>query len=444
MAVLCAAASDFWGRQLGGAGRERATGVAADRGGVVYVAGRIEGEATLGSVRVASNGPDALVTALDRHGQPVWAHAFGGPGADEARAVALLTEGDVFVTGSFSGTVDFDPGPGRTELVSAGASDVFVLRLSPRGELVWARGLGGAQADAGIDIAVDAKGIYVAGTFQGTLQAGTVRLESAGRTDGFALALDPAGAPRWARRIGGPEDDEARSVAVTPDGQVWVVGSFEAKAGFGGSETATLESAGRTDAFMARLGPDGALVWSGRLGGKHADAAQAVVANNSSVWVTGRFQRTADFDPGPTATSMSATAETDAFVVRLAGTGHLRWVRQAGGARHDFGTGIALDRYGGVWVTGVSEAKSQAAGPDPEWGDDRSWLTHFDRDGERKPPRDMAAEGGIRTLDLTLDSAGNPCLAGVFQGQATLSTGAEIVRLPGAGKTDALVARVLP
>lgn len=444
MAALCAAASDIWARQLGGAGRERAAGVAADRGGVVYVAGRIEGEATLGSVRVVSAGPDALVTALDRHGLPVWAHAFGGSGADEARAVAILTEGDVFVTGSFSGTVDFDPGPGRTELVSSGLSDVFVLRLSPRGELVWARGLGGAQADAGLDIAVDAKGVFISGTFQGTLQAGTVRLESAGRTDGFVLALDPAGAAKWGRRIGGPEDDEARSVALEPSGQVWTAGRFEGTAGFGGGETATLESAGKTDAFVARLGPDGALLWSGQLGGKSSDAAQAVVANNSGVWVTGRFQRTADFDPGPTATTVSSLSEADAFVVRLASTGHLRWIRQVGGPSNDFGTGIALDRFGGVWVTGVSEAKTPVAGPDPEWRNDRAWLTHFDRDGERKRTRDLAAEGGLRTLDLTLDSAGYPCLAGVFQGQATTITGAEIVRLPGAGKTDALVARFLP
>ena len=445
MAALCAAASDFWARQLGGPGRERAYGVAADRGGAVYVAGRIEGEAALGSARLASAGPDALVTALDKHGQVVWAHAFGGPGEDEARAVAILTEGDLFVTGSFSGTVDFDPGPGRTELVSGGASDVFVLRLSPRGELVWARGLGSAQADQGLDIAVDARGVYIAGSFQGALQAGPDRLESAGRNDGFLVALDPAGAPRWARRIGGPETDEARSVALEPNGQVWIAGSFEGKAGFGPrGETAALESAGKADAFVARLGADGALLWSGRLGGKQADVAQAVAANASGAWVAGRFQRTADFDPGPALTSLSSMAETDAFVVRLATTGHLRWVRQVGGARHDFATGIAPDRYGGVWVTGVSEAKSAAAGPDPEWDDDRSWLTLFDRDGERRGTRDMAAQDGIRTLDLTLDSAANPCVAGVFQGQATVIVGSEIVRLPGAGKTDALVARIVP
>jgi hypothetical protein len=443
-AALCAAASDFWARQLGGPGRERAAGVAADRGGVVYVAGRIEGEAVLGSVRLAVTSPDALVTALDRYGEVVWAHAFGGPGEDEARAVAILMEGDVFVTGSFSGTVDFDPGPGRTELVSGGATDVFVLRLSPRGELVWARGLGGAQADDGLDIAVDARGVYVAGSFQGSLQAGPVRLESAGRTDGFVLALDPAGAPRWARRIGGPESDAARSVALEPN-SLWIAGSFEGKAGFGPQgEAAVLESAGKADAFVARLGPDGALLWSGRLGGKQTDVAQAVAANVSGAWVTGRFQRTADFDPGPTATSLSSTAETDAFVVRLSTTGHLRWVRQVGGEQSDFATGIAPDRYGGVWVTGVSDAKTSAAGPDPEWKHDRAWLTLFDRDGERRSTRDMAAQGGIRTLDITLDSAANPCVAGVFQGQATIETGAEIARLTGAGKTDALVSRILP
>lgn len=444
-AVLCAAASDFWARQLGGPGRERAFGVAADRGGAVYVAGRIEGESVLGSLRLASTSPDALVTALDRHGEAVWAHAFGGPGEDEARAVAILTEGDVFVTGSFSGTVDFDPGSGRMELVSGGATDIFVLRLNPRGELVWARGLGGAQADEGLDIAVDARGVYVTGSFRGSLQAGAVRLESAGGADGFVAALDPAGAPQWARRIGGPEADGTRSVSLEPNGTVWIAGSFEGKAGFGPQgEAAVLESAGKTDAFVARLGPDGALLWSGRIGGKQTDVAQAVTANASGAWVTGRFQRSADFDPGPTATTLSSTAETDAFVVRLATTGHLRWVRQVGGEEHDFATGIAPDRYGGVWVTGVSDAKSSAAGPDPEWKHDRAWVTLFDRDGERRTTRDIAAEGGIRTLDLTLDSAANPCVAGVFQGQATAIIGAEIVRLPGAGKTDALVARILP
>lgn len=444
-AVLAAGPSSIWARQLGGPGREHAAGVAADQGGVVYVAGQIEGEAALGPARLTSTGSDVLVAALDKNGEVLWAHALGGPGADEARAVALLTGGDLFVTGSFSGTVDFDPGPGRTELVSAGASDVFVARLSPRGELVWARRFGGAQADTGLDVAVDARGVYVAGSFQGSLEAGAVRLESAGRTDAFVVQLDHAGSPRWARRLGGPKSDDARSVSLEPEGQVWVAGSFEDKASFGpAGGTAALESAGDADAFLARLGTDGALLWSGRLGGPKIDVAEAVAASSMGVWVTGRFERTADFDPGPTSTSLSSMDKTDAFVARFAVTGHLRWVRQIGGEDHDFGTGIVPDRYGGVWVTGVTEAKTGQAGPDPEWGDDRSYLTHFDREGERRTTREMAAAGGLRVLDLTLDSAANPCVAGAFRGQATVITGFEAARLSGAGKTDALVARLLP
>lgn len=440
-AGLSAIPPDVWARGLGGPGRERASGVAPDRGGTVYTAGQIEGEATLGAARVKSAGPDALVASLDKDGQVVWAHALGGPGPDEARAVAVLPEADLFVVGSFSGTADFDPGPGRTELASAGGTDVFVLRLTPRGELVWARRLGGPQADEGLDVAVDPQGVSVTGAFQGTLEAGSSRLSSAGRSDGFVARLDLAGTPQWARRIGGPGEDEARSVAIETGGEIWVAGSFEDKAGIGTAESA-LESAGRSDGFLARLSPGGDLLWSGQMGGKGEDAAAAVATGRAGVWVTGRFTGKADFDPGPTITSMASVGKADAFVAHLARTGHLRWVQRIGGPHYDSGTGLAPDLEGGVWSLSIQVERSGFR-LDPESTDDRAALIRFDRDGVQKITRDLAGEGGLRALDVALDSAANPCVAGSFRGKGTVITGFAVSNLPGAGQTDALVARIV-
>src|SRR6185436_2531562 len=308
-AAVSAIPPGIWARGLGGPGRERASGVAPDRGGTVYIAGRIEGEATLGTARVTSAGADALVASLDKDGEVTWALALGGPGADEARTVAILPEGDLFIVGSFSGTADFDPGPNRTELTSAGATDVFVLRLTPKGELVWARRLGGPQIDTGVDVAVDTRGVYVAGSFQGTLEAGPSHLASAGKTDGFVAKLDLAGAPQWAQRIGGPQEDDARSVAVETGGEIWVAGSFEEKATVGPEGGAALESAGKTDGVLARLGQDGGVLWSARIGGKGEDAANAVAVGPGGAWITGHFSGTADFDPGPTITSMASVGK---------------------------------------------------------------------------------------------------------------------------------------
>lgn len=434
---------DIWARGFGGRGRERATGVAPDRGGTVYTVGQVAGEATWGRVRVTPAGPDALVASLDKNGQVVWAHALGGPGPDEARAVAILTEGDVFVVGSFSGTADFDPGPGRTELTSAGGTDVFVLRLTPRGELVWARRLGGPQEDTGLDIAVDTRGVYVSGSFQSVLDAGSSRLSSAGKTDGFVAKLDlAAGAPQWGQRIGGPQEDAARSLAVAVNGEIWVAGSFEEKAGVGREGGSSLESAGKSDGFLARLAPEGGVLWSGRIGGEKEDAVTAVAVGAAGVWFTGYFTGTADFDPGSSITSMAGVGKADAFVAHLAKTGQLRWVQQTSGPHYDTGTGLAPDGEGGVWALSVQIERSGFR-LDPESTDDRAALTRFDRDGARKVTREMAGENGLRALDVALDSAGNPCVAGAFRGKGTVITGFEVVKLTGAGQTDALVTRIV-
>ena len=254
--------------------------------------------------------------------------------------------------------------------------------------------------------------------------------------------LDLAGVPQWAQRIGGPQDDDVRSVAVETGGEIWLAGSFEGKATVGPEEGSALESAGRSDGFLARLGQDGGVHWSGRIGGKGEDAATVVAVGAGGAWFTGHFASTADFDPGPTITSMASVGKTDAFVARLAKTGQLRWVQRIGEEHYDTGTGLAPDLEGGVWSLSVQIEKN-GFHLDPESTDDRAALTHFDRDGKRTITRDMAGEGGLRALDLALDSPGNPCVAGAFRGKGTVITGFEVANLPSAGQTDALVARIV-
>src|SRR6185369_8044476 len=156
-------------------GKESATGVAADDEGHSFAVGTFDGPSSFGDVHLASaGGSDVFVTALDADAHVLWAVAVGGPGADEGRGIALAPapsggSGDVYVTGTFSGTADFDPGPGRTELTSAGGTDAFLLRLNAKSELVWARRFGGPQSDGGLRVAAGPDGVWVTGSFQGTM-----------------------------------------------------------------------------------------------------------------------------------------------------------------------------------------------------------------------------------------------------------------------------------
>jgi hypothetical protein len=139
---------------------------------------------------------------------------------------------------------------------------------------------------------------------------------------------------------------------------------------------------------------------------------------------------------------MASVGKTDAFVARLGKTGQLRWVQRIGDEYWDTGTGLAPDLEGGVWSLSV-QIQKYGFHLDPASTDDRAALIRFDRDGQRKISRDLAGEGGLRAYDVALDSAGNPCVAGAFRGQGAVITGFEAAKLPGAGQTDALVARIV-
>ena len=103
---------------------------------------------------------------------PGWLITEGGTGEDYATAVATDDVGNVYVTGEFQDTVDFDPGPGSSSLTSLGSDDAFVAKYTSSGALEWVAQIGGAEDSAGRAIAVDDNGdVYVTGDFTGTIDA---------------------------------------------------------------------------------------------------------------------------------------------------------------------------------------------------------------------------------------------------------------------------------
>jgi VCBS repeat-containing protein len=185
-------------------GREDGYGVVVDGAGTAYVAGHFSGTATIdataGDTTLTSAGnDDAFVMRLDPTGGLVWARRVGSTGFDGAQAIA--TDGtDLYLSGYYSGTVDFDPGPGVNNITWAGGpEDVFALRLRTDGTFVNAASVGGTDYEYGNGIAVTGPGaVAVAGRFQGSGDfdpgPGIATLTSAGDNDAFVAAFPLAGA----------------------------------------------------------------------------------------------------------------------------------------------------------------------------------------------------------------------------------------------------------
>ena len=282
-----------------------------------------------------------LLVVPAAHGQDfVWAKGMGGTRSDFATGVAVDGSGNVYTTGYFWGTADFDPGAGTFNLTSAGGFDIFVLKLDSDGDFVWAKQMGGADSsEFAHGVAVDGSdNVYTAGLFQGTVDfdpgAGTLNL-TADFFDMFVSKLDSDGNFVWAKQMGGAGFEIAFGVAVDGSGNVYTTGSFVLTADFDpGAGTFNLTSAGGTDAFVSKLDSDGDFIWAKQMGGASPDEPKGGVAvdDSGNVYTTGQFHGTADFDPGPGTFNLTASGTShDIFVSKLNKDGDFVWAKQMGG-----------------------------------------------------------------------------------------------------------------
>ena len=342
VAKLDASGNYVWARRFGGSSDDVVRGVAVDTSGSTYLTGYFDGTVDFdpgaGTANLTSAGSaDAYVVKLNSSGTYVWAQQFGGSNIDGGTEVVADASGNVYVTGFFQGTVDFDPGAGTANLTSDGLyNDQFVVKLGASGTYVWARQFRKSELEL---ITVDASGnVYLTGYFRVTADfdpgAGTANLTSAGNTDVFVVKLDATGTYVWARQFGGTSGDYSEGVAVDASGNTYVTGSFQGTADFDpGAGTANLTSAGASGAFVVKLDASGTYVWVRQFGGSDGGNVEGVVVDTSgNTYLTGYFFGTADFDPGAGTANLTSAGWPDAFVVKLDTSGTYVWVRRFGGS----------------------------------------------------------------------------------------------------------------
>ncbi|MDB5270775.1 MAG: C-terminal target protein [Hymenobacter sp.] len=169
----------------------------------------------------APTSPDMLVAKYTAAGQVEWARTFGSPGWDEMTGAALDAAGNVYVSGSFRGSLRF----GTTTLPGAGAEDGYVVKYSSLGVPQWAKSLAGPGADLFRGVCADPAGnVYVTGSASPNAQFGTRAFTSAGKLDLVVAAYTPQGVLRWVQQAGSAEDDEGFSLGFTAQGRLRVFG----------------------------------------------------------------------------------------------------------------------------------------------------------------------------------------------------------------------------
>lgn len=429
-----------WEHHYGGdAFGYQASAVAVDSAGNIYVTGVLISTVDLGGGPLTAAGfADIVVVSYAPNGAHRWSKRFGAAGDDQGAGIAVDAN-KVYVTGVFSGTVDFGGGG----LTSAGSDDAFVLTLSSAtGAYIAARAFGTPGIDAGLAVAVDATGnVTVGGYFgAGTLDFGGGTITGAAEFNAFVASASPTGAHRWSRRLSGTATttfSQCNGVTVDGSGNVTVAGSFQGSTDLGAG---MVTSAGNDDVFVASYAATGAPRWSRVIGGLQDDSARAVASDTAgNIVLGGFFKDTVDFGKG----AITGTGLFDGFVMMLDGTsGTTRFARKLGAATSGGVFGVKADPAGNAIATGrIEGAANLGTGSLAPLGMPDVFVAGFDKTtGAARFARRYGGSEFDSGIALAVAPGGAMVVAGGFVGTANFGLG-PVVSGP---RDSAFVALIAP
>jgi hypothetical protein len=345
----------LWSKAYGDFAGDGATAVGTDASGNVYVAGFFGNKIDFGGGEMTSSGSaDLFLAKLDASGTHVWSLSFGD--ADNQRDVTLAvdSQGNCTLFGTFYGQVDFGGG-----LLDGSKFPLFVARFDSSGNHLYSRIVDGGSSYGlnGAAVAADAAGnAYLTGQYSGVLDfgSGPLTAEMYGG-DIFVAKLGPDGAADWVKSFGADTEatwDEGTGIAVDPDGNVLVTGAVAGNVDFGGG-VQPAHPAGDgfdTDPFILKLDAGGGFVWARRFGGTSSDHGRAIAADlEGNVVVTGDFYE-AMVVAGK---QITGAGMQDAFLLKLDAGGNPVWGRSFGNENRQTGMSVAVDADGAALVGGA-------------------------------------------------------------------------------------------
>lgn len=368
-------------------------------------------------------------------GTLAWKVTFGSASFDEAQSVAVDSNGNSVVAGRFQSTIT----AAGINLTNQGGDDLFVVKLDPGGNPLWAFAYGDGAKQDQIRVAVDSNGnVLLTGRFEGAIAFEEIPLVQAGDGDIFVAKLDPAGASLWSKRFGSTGPDGGMGIAADSAGNILITGYFGGITAF---EAISLSHAGGDDMFIAKLDPDGGVLWAKGAGDGAAQLGSAVAVNSDGeVAATGAFRGDIHFG-GVTFTEQSANDAM--FVVKLDASGNHQWSTAFGGAAllDQNGQALAFDPQGNLIIASDFEGTTVVSGETfVSNGLDDGLLIAFDDGGTYLWGRSFGSAQLDTPRGLAVDSLGQLAITGPAGGSFDLGDGP----LPFGGDFDMFAAKLGP
>jgi hypothetical protein len=338
-----------WTKQLGSTGEDLGKGIAINNNGDLFVTGHYRNTLYYDNDSLVSLGnTDAFVAKLDLQGNLSWIKSIGNSSFETGTSIACDALGNSYITGTFEDSLDID----NQNLQSYGNLNNFIIQLNPAGNLGWKNSLGTPTFDNLKDIQLDANGnVYIAGYFRSVLLGTLGQLNSNGDQDALLLKLDANGQLLWWKNQGGAFADFGFALKIQAPYLYWT-GIYQDSMVLNGLP---LVSEGEFDAFLIQADLQGNTNWVQVIGGlDDSKAFDLTTTSDGRIYLAGYFEGTARWATDSFSSRNPRHVPSDAFISEYDSNGNYRSVYALQGPMSDFSTGIvALDST--FYVAGVCQ-----------------------------------------------------------------------------------------
>jgi hypothetical protein len=384
-----------WQKAIGGNADEYINSIIeANDGSIFFTGGTTSND---GDISGNKGSLDVLVVKLNSSGNLVWQKCFGGSLSDAGNSIVLLNDGSAVVVG-YTGSSNFDVSG------NSGLTDIWAIRVSNSGDLVWQNCLGGTGSEIGYEVSllndalltitgrtdsnngdvirnnrgidqwvvnlatsnnlilqktfggtsIKAKNIFNKAVYtptdKGSIAVGYTNSyllqDYKGKDDFYVSKFDSVGAVKWQKTFGGTEIDIATSICMSKDGGYVIAGYTLSDDGD------IIDAIGEYDGWVIKIDSVGTLEWQQSYGGVADDFFQSVISASDGGYVLSGHSFSSDGD------ALGNKGDADFWVIKISETGSVIWKKLYGGTESDISKVVINSPDNGYYVVGNSYSEN--------------------------------------------------------------------------------------
>lgn len=359
----------YWGTYYGSTESDVAYDISVDNSGNVYTVGYSNSTTGIATSGSKSGGYDGFIVKMNTNGMRLFGRYLGGVATDFAYAVALASNGDIYICGRTSSVSMPTNGAAVHQKSRNSVWDCYLARYSSNGTKQMCTLIGGeGDIEYIYDIVIDKNSnAILSGYTNSKLDLASNGIHQSiyggGMSDAFIASFKSDGSRNWASYYGGPDAEYASALALDKSDNIYMAGRSSSTSAIATNGTWQTSKSGGEDAYLVKFSNSGSRIWGTYYGGSANDEIDAITIDGSDNVIVGGSTNSSNNIATPNNHMSSYAGNGDAFMASFSNNGARNWGTYFGGSSSDYINGMGNDADGNIYAFGVTSSKSGIATP---------------------------------------------------------------------------------